>query len=799
MGWLADLDRKQHPSLRAAARAAHGSWKPRPREPGKKLSPGSFMAVVGKLDRGEQLGWLVARPSAKAALVEALGCTPHELEAGLAKASGAELLDLVDLPGKPTIDLRADRLFEPALPPEVLDPGRWSRTLWLAHSGEGRTAVGRWLEARGLAAYVPAEPTWAEARGKLSPDRPTFVELTTAADIDALLSFSERDDVCVALPSPVLRASGWTIVRSPQPEEYVADLVAWVALRLEITAAARIREATTLLEELLVGNAGLLIGSTSDAIAIAGLALTHPDALRAESAVERARRVIEIRLASAGIDAPSDGIVEALVGAMRRAVADPESSWLDGRSRERWVELLGGDANTAQYRAQLAAMLDRARALGADEDKIRESYALAGGWAEQDFERLVRSGLLKPRQRPDHYSLHPFWIQYTLARHAIDSAIERGPAAWGAIVKADLSADELLFERANFERAGLLRLLHEGDPRFVRDAIDAVDAEASPEHVGALEWAFRAVGRALIDEVAIDESLLADLWRAQVGLLVARGSDRAAGPRLPSRRTWPGSTDGAFYLAALAISRRLDLHSDAPGVAPLAPWHHVAAPSGLGEVLDAIGRHHGDRVHRLIARLPLDRGGRATGQPQLPAQVVEAAWAPDPWPLLDLEDAPSRDALELAAQARERAWTDCVSALWDRWAESEEPLPPLMLDGALGFWEGLTEGAWKRLWSDGPPDDAWPALWEHAAERLIAAFSDQILERSPPRSVDGLLQTVPVERHDALLDELEPPLPWTPPEHHRASVARWLQELVAARAEGWERAFELLWIASPRR
>ncbi|MBM4364089.1 MAG: hypothetical protein FJ104_15520, partial [Deltaproteobacteria bacterium] len=73
MGWLRELMRSSPERPRsfgevARAALASPSWTARPLP-----KPRSLAALLSKLDRGVDLGWLADRPAVQAALAEALG------------------------------------------------------------------------------------------------------------------------------------------------------------------------------------------------------------------------------------------------------------------------------------------------------------------------------------------------------------------------------------------------------------------------------------------------------------------------------------------------------------------------------------------------------------------------------------------------------------------------------------------------------------------------------------------------------------------------------------------------------
>src|SRR5688572_17351659 len=182
LGWLRDL-MQQAPipmaSLGDLSRAAlrSGDW---PAD--TRMQPRSLAALFSKLDRGQELEWLGDRPGAQVAIAQALGAPLEDIRSrlrGRQDQNPGLVLRLKSLPAARALALLEEPLF-PGIPAEVLEPASFSGVYWVAPSGSGRTLVGRWLEARGLARFVRAE-TWADAIPKLPAHGAIFVELEAPA------------------------------------------------------------------------------------------------------------------------------------------------------------------------------------------------------------------------------------------------------------------------------------------------------------------------------------------------------------------------------------------------------------------------------------------------------------------------------------------------------------------------------------------------------------------------------------------------------------------------------------------
>ncbi|HVZ37183.1 MAG TPA: hypothetical protein VG963_32395, partial [Polyangiaceae bacterium] len=156
MGWLRELLRSAEPPIDGYGELArrtleHPEWpsdcRPQPR---------SLAALYSKLDRNLELEWLAEREAVQRALALTLACpletVRRPLEA-LRDSRDTRRVRFEDLPFAKPLDLGEEEL-PPGIPTAVLEPRSWSHLWWRAPAGSGRSLVGRWLSARGLAAFV---------------------------------------------------------------------------------------------------------------------------------------------------------------------------------------------------------------------------------------------------------------------------------------------------------------------------------------------------------------------------------------------------------------------------------------------------------------------------------------------------------------------------------------------------------------------------------------------------------------------------------------------------------------------
>ncbi|HEX6765904.1 MAG TPA: hypothetical protein VF103_10515, partial [Polyangiaceae bacterium] len=299
----------------------------------------SLSAIFGKLDREENIGWLAGRPEVQLELARTLGTSREVVRLALAPKRSAEPNRFVTwetLPYARVLDLVEERPF-PGVPSEALRPGSWQKLVWIAPNGGGRSLVGRWLAARGLAEHVSA-PRIAELA--LPTVRPLFVEL---GSVDGLELEALSPGVCVAVPEPFRPAAlpeDVRIVRSPPIAEVLDELLGWCRARLSgKTGLDPERLARFLRAGPLEDGA---VRSVGDVLGLAGLAdELGTEALETQPLARLARDFVR-RRASERLD--PDGpttpwarrsAFDALVALARRFLVEDEPPFL-ARTSEAW-------------------------------------------------------------------------------------------------------------------------------------------------------------------------------------------------------------------------------------------------------------------------------------------------------------------------------------------------------------------------------------------------------------------------------------------------------------------------------
>ncbi len=847
MGWLRDLMATANPpvpSFGALARAALADpdW-----PEGSRPQPRSLEALLGKLDRGLELGWLAERPAERKCLARVLSCPVEALERGplhdaAGRAGRDEHVRLDSLRFGRALDLREEGLF-PGIPAEVLRPARWGRLWWIAPPGAGRTLVGRWLEARGLAEPIEAT-TPGDSRSLLGQARPVFLTLLrddgTLPDLDA--------PACVAAPfAPA--AGGYAVVRSPPVADVLPALLAWVAARLPTDAGFDVERA---LEWFARGPLGSgVVDTVGTALGLCGALdeVGFRTAVR-EPLSEVARRFVTRRVgeltqlghADAGwLRRSAYGLLVELV---TRLLVDPVATWHEPRSLDAWLALV-----PEEYQREVD--VDWMRALLVTEDgpiRSRDVERAARRLPPGAF-RVVRglraAGLLVEVGAGGDLALRPRWLGRVLAQQARQRLARATPLEFGAGLLSPHEAEGLVEE--------LLQRLRTGDLGVIEEVLD-LDAEESFAAAAALEAAHRAAGFAVLEGVEIPSELLSALAEEQVRLAVTL-DDALPRPRVPHRAS-AGSclSDGGFWLASLAVTEGLD--GERPRRSPLDPWRAPAPPRGLRAALDVIARELPQFPEaRAIATYALiDRLRRALGQLDDPCHPLErpgvaldelALGVATEGTLAGIDDLPHGPAALAALSARRgldgnglcrELWHAALTA--DVTIASRPLFDPKSSLGAA-LWRTAPPEAWAKLFTrdeagldlslaDATTLEALGARWSTLGPHVREAFwrsapeaaCREVLEQRPPATrreaalvwarlpdavtaalpsllatVDGaapLLAAAPRERTAAIAAALEPLRLDSVPDPSLLALRQWAHQSVATRAPGCSHAFSLL-------
>ncbi|HEY6557453.1 MAG TPA: hypothetical protein VI072_09270 [Polyangiaceae bacterium] len=857
MGWLREMMSAAAPPFRsydalADAALADPAWpadyRPQPR---------SLAAIFSKLDREVELDWLVERVDVQLSLATVLGRPIPDFRQAHGRGSKAEdgrHVRFTDVRFARALDLISEELC-PGLPEAVLTPAKWGRLWWHAPSGAGRTLVGRWLSARGLARFVNA-PSFHEALPVLPERGAVFVELEAWEPPDLTLA---RDGICIAAPYYPSDATGWQVVESPAPAEYLEPLLDWLGARLPGDGRFQQRAVFNWLSDAAlrehIDTLGVVLG-------LCGLADEHGLAeLTGKTFAQLGRAHFNATLSRASKAGSEDASwvrrlgYGALLGLGRALLTDTGASWDEPRVLDAWLELVPEE----QQR-------------GADLDWMKLSLALANSPLKaRDLEKAARKvppgafriirtlqavGLLRAHGAPDALRIEPRWLSRAVLHEARSGLVRLSPFEWGeALLRPSAAA---LVARSLHAR------MQNGDHRPIEDVLDSSFEDEHAAQVVALEAVFLMTGLVLLEGAELPSDQLESLWDEQIRLCVELPGS------LPERRIEhiserePLLARGTWCLAALAIAEQLP---SARGLRHplLRPWSASSPPPELPRLYDRVAealrvahdQSWAARALSLIDRLRSTIGSveQTRGKPhvlELPSlfldEIAHGVPAYDTWQALT-EDELGLRALAQVAAARGIEWSRVVEAVFAGWQGAaysaadaalfdEAASRALWPHASVGFlrewlptasqaqrervYGWLTDQQWSFVaelvqaepftedaawWAFAPaelvsgwlaaPDRALPVaavarLWRRDAALALGAVEGALANRRFDRVV-ALIEEAPRERSGALLSTLRAHLdPGATPALALDALRAWLHARVAERGPEWPDAYVLL-------
>lgn len=762
MGWLRDLMRSCDPPLTGygelARRAlAHPEW-PADTQPQWR----SLAALFSKLDRGIELEWLADRAGAQRALALVLGCQLSEVQRPLAavtQADAAHRIRLEDAPFARPLDLTEEPL-PPGIPPEVLRPAAWARTWWAAPPGSGRSLVGQWLVARGLASFASGVRC-EDIAAQLPEAGPVFIEVEQPAGIEPLLERRSLASVCVAAPTPPPEprhpskpSSAWRVVSAPSMAETALPLCRWLEARLprdgafDAEAAARWLEAP--LREGLLPTFGALLGAAGllDARGLRHAADKTLVQLAAELVAER------LRSASGKGSAEAQWLgqhgADVLVRLARAVLTTRDEPWDRARSLDEWIALIPAELQQSVDGAWVQWSLARGSA-GVLPDVERALRTVPPG-AYRIVRALADARILRERGPDARLALCPEFLKHAVLAHARRELVsEPSPFGWGEALLRPNAAPCVLDALAERLATGDLAPL---------DALLELDISTEPALVVALEAAFVCIGLRSLEGGGAPSEVLLALWNEQLTRIVEL-PDELPRPRLlcfdAAIGAHPLAEHGAWALAALAISERL-AEGSGKRHPVLRPWVEVTPAPALLRLLDAIHAlvTRGDVAPRSWALAAFAIAGKleARFSDTGPMESAEQESALQSHPLcrparsvralLDGDDIEplatlihtrvELEALRAECARRDVDWPRMARAIWRRWFDAGCPLAGDALLGPRSaspdlFWPYLTAEVLDLVWGRWAPDaELWP--FELFGQAQWAAFTANLARRA---------------------------------------------------------------------
>jgi len=764
MGWLRDLMEQSDSGCRSygdLARAAlkNSDW---PNE--SRMGERSLATIFSKLDRNQETDWLAERVGVQRVLSKVLGVPLDDVRGAAVPTRAAPRGDLRRLRLAALRYARALDLVEeplcPGIPAAVLAAGGYQNLFWRAPSGSGRSLVGRFLEARGLARVLEAS-NFEAALTRLPARGPVFIELHAQR---GPLPSPPRAGICIAGDFEP-GSSEWETVRSPPVASYLAELVAWVEER--VPADGRFDAARTLAwlrDEML--DSGVLEGLGS-ALELCGLADEHGvQALERKSVRQLAERFCRDRLLAAlDPEATHAGWLrrngyDALVGIGRRLLSDSEQPWDEPRPLEAWLELVPVEHQREPDLDWMRLSLSQTDSAIRPSDIEKAARKIPPG-AFRIVRALERAGLLRnPDQRADDavsasenaLALGPRWFSNALRVDATRALVASSPEEFG---------DALLRTHAapSVARELLVRLSDRGSA-FIDNVLE-LEGNDSAARAAALDMTFRAAGVALLNGAEFAADSLEALWDEVLETRVEFPGEPPC-PRIeyPPPEADPLLTRGIWYLAALAIGSELGQRAGTRHPL-LRPWRAREVSRELRAVCARIARDlpRGDgdrpwalRAYSLIGRLRAEVG--ALGNVEQPEMLERPAV------ILDevvhgvltfatvqgiADDELGLPALQALAKERAVPFADVARAIWEAWDDAQRPS-----DGAAFLAPDSPVAAW---------------FWPHVPSELLEVLLCDVRATHIPyelfapeqwQAFLSALETAPARAEDARAFELAP-------------------------------------------
>jgi len=562
MGWLREL--VGHSTFRSLDSLAK-SCVTHPRWPTDVVvQPRSLGALLGKLDRQEELEWLANRPEIQAILAELLGASFTEVQRALPSQPSHQLHRWIwrDAPRASSLDLLREPL-PPGLPEAAIGfanparTGKGERWLWSAPEGSGQELLGRWLSTNHQAEVFRSVENL-EGR---SPHHSLFVlleeynrdTLNTLAQVFASLPTSTNILLAVPISLSTLKESDpfwvwvWDTFEGLEITSSVGDtrrIVTWLLPRLPTDSVLTQARSLAFVEKTLTERNWttfddiLSLCGTVDSVAFDGRADLERLLINLVNA--RLGRLSGDPLA-AWLKRHAAGLLSGIFGQLlERGLA-----WHRPRSIDEWSELIPDEFRQTVDQRWLLRMLPDAEAHIRPRDVERAVKQLSPG-AFQLVLALERLGFLS-LLGPDRLTFGPHWLGQYLFESALLNTVRLASPALGGLLLGEHAA----------EITGCLATQWCLDELDLDRVLENLDAERSIANVATLDIVFRLTGLTLLRGIELESEQLSELWNEQEATLLP-GVVPGVAPLLSypkaqiERQTL--LSDGFFCVAALSIT-----------------------------------------------------------------------------------------------------------------------------------------------------------------------------------------------------------------------------------------------------
>ncbi|HEY5375546.1 MAG TPA: hypothetical protein VIK01_17825, partial [Polyangiaceae bacterium] len=556
MGWLRDLMDQSDSGCRSYGELARAALESSDWPTESRMAERSLASIFSKLDRNQEADWLAERVGVQRVLSKVLGVPLDDLRAPGSPAAGAVRGDLRRLRLSSLRYARALDLVEeplcPGLPPVVLTPGAYRNTFWRAPSGSGRSLVGRFLQARGLAQVLEAA-TFEEALTRLPEHGPVFIELSAQR---LPLQRPPRSEVCVAGDFEP-RDPSWQVHASPDPASYLNELVAWVAQRLPADGRFDAKRTLDWLQSEMLSSgvldglgAALGLCGLADELGVHTLHGKSPQKLAERFCRERLLATVDPEAAHASW-LKRNGY-EVLVSLGRRVLADSDAAWDEPRSLEGWLELVPLEHQREADLDWMRLSLSRVDSTIRPADIEKAARKIPPG-AFRIVRALQRAELLRDAgssaQQDTQLALGPRWFSNALRADATRALVSGAPNDFGEALLRGHAAPTIARE--------LVQRLSDRGSAFIDNVLELEGAD-SAGHSAAVEMTFRAAGVALLEGAELSADSLEALWDEALDMRLEFPGELPC-PRIeyPHPESDALLSRGLWYLAAFSISSEL--------------------------------------------------------------------------------------------------------------------------------------------------------------------------------------------------------------------------------------------------
>lgn len=615
MGYLEDMAKAKGWSLGELARRAvkRSDW-----PKGEPMNHRSIENMLRFVDQRTKKGqvWLDKRPDVRQILAGILGIEPEELDPGVQEpdAPADPRVRLTELVKARPIDLRREPLC-PGIPREVLEPAGWQRCWWEAGAGSGKTLVGRWLEARGLATYLRVQDL-SEAISRMPETGPVYIELTEEEGASGV-EWAKLEGRCVCVAASwvhphvvsqqiktastqdgkkmrtrrrmggemsILPSSGpadqllpegegtplenteiqnkeWSRITAPKQGEWLEQLIRWVGERMEEGGGFEVEAMLDIAKQWsdFLKTPGDCIGlcGVLEEVGVEGFGKDKHDKI--------AERFLDMRAERPDLGGKTrwkgKALWQLMVGCVEGIwvhTGRPDASPLVRELRE-WLPT---DALPPGDNTMLLALADDP---ASGPEQFEQAKRLARPTVNGAIDELIRLKLIETER--GRATLRPTWLVQVAEQAVRERLLAEPQRGLGRVLLSPEGAVWWL---------GVLRdrFLSGGDGAgwsLVRYALDSLDAEDAASVV-LLEAVFRAVGIALLRREVKErlekefryQDLLHRLWQAQMRVVVDFGEVHSNGskpwllPRCFYIEKYNGEgMDNTWMLSALSISESL--------------------------------------------------------------------------------------------------------------------------------------------------------------------------------------------------------------------------------------------------